>query len=99
MRSTASDQAKEASEPDKSNILLIMTDQQSSDLMSCVMGTQVLHTPHMDSLAEQACGSQEHTHQIRYAYPHAIRYSADAIRIPLESRAIRQRNWILRSAR
>ncbi len=47
-----SGQAKEASEPDKSNILLIMTDQQSSDLMSCVMGTQVLHTPHMDSLAE-----------------------------------------------
>ena len=36
----------------KPNILIIMTDQQFADAMSCVMGTRYLHTPHMDSLAE-----------------------------------------------
>jgi arylsulfatase A-like enzyme len=34
------------------NILLIMTDQQSSEAMSCRLGRRYLHTPHMDSLAE-----------------------------------------------
>jgi len=33
------------------NILLIMTDQQFADVMSCRMGRQYLHTPAMDSLA------------------------------------------------
>jgi len=41
-----------ATPPDKPNILLIMTDQQFGDLMSCVIGNKYLHTPHMDSLAE-----------------------------------------------
>jgi len=33
------------------NILLIMTDQQSADAMSCRMGTRYINTPAMDSLA------------------------------------------------
>jgi len=33
------------------NVLLIITDQQFADAMSCVVGTQYLHTPHMDALA------------------------------------------------
>ncbi len=38
--------------PDKPNILLILTDQQSSESMSSVLGTQYLNTPNMDYLAE-----------------------------------------------
>jgi len=34
------------------NILIIMTDQQFGDGMSCVQGDQYLKTPHMDALAE-----------------------------------------------
>jgi len=34
------------------NILFVMTDQQFGDAMSCRMGKQYLHTPAMDSLAE-----------------------------------------------
>ncbi|MCF7973241.1 MAG: sulfatase-like hydrolase/transferase [Phycisphaerae bacterium] len=37
----------------KPNILLIMTDQQFADAMSCVMGRQYIHTPNMDALAER----------------------------------------------
>ena len=36
----------------KPNILIIMTDQQFADAMSCVMGKKYIHTPHMDSLAD-----------------------------------------------
>ena len=36
----------------KPNILIIMTDQQFADAMSCAMGRKYIHTPHMDSLAE-----------------------------------------------
>ena len=36
----------------KPNILIIMTDQQFADAMSCVMGKRYIHTPHMDKLAE-----------------------------------------------
>lgn len=34
------------------NILIIMTDQQFGDGMSCVLGRQYLHTPNMDALAK-----------------------------------------------
>lgn len=34
------------------NVLIIMTDQQYADAMSCVIGEQYLHTPNMDQLAE-----------------------------------------------
>ncbi len=37
----------------KPNILIIMTDQQFGDRMSCVLGKQFLHTPHMDALADR----------------------------------------------
>ena len=37
---------------DRPNILFIMTDQQSADVMSCRMGNQYIHTPAMDSLAK-----------------------------------------------
>ncbi len=37
----------------KPNIILIMTDQQFGDAMSCRMGTQYLRTPVMDSLASK----------------------------------------------
>ncbi|HXK60618.1 MAG TPA: sulfatase-like hydrolase/transferase [Acidobacteriota bacterium] len=33
------------------NLLVIMTDQQFADAMSCVIGRRYIHTPHMDSLA------------------------------------------------
>lgn len=33
------------------NILIVMTDQQFADSMSCRIGREYLHTPHMDSLA------------------------------------------------
>jgi arylsulfatase A-like enzyme len=36
---------------DRPNILLILTDQQSADAMSCRMGDRYLRTPNMDSLA------------------------------------------------
>lgn len=36
----------------KPNVLIIMTDQQFADAMSCVMGSQYLHTPNMDKLVE-----------------------------------------------
>jgi arylsulfatase A-like enzyme len=35
----------------KPNILLVITDQQFADAMSCVIGTEYIHTPNMDSLA------------------------------------------------
>ncbi|RPJ52073.1 MAG: sulfatase, partial [Acidobacteria bacterium] len=35
----------------KPNLLVIMTDQQSADAMSCVIGRAHVHTPNMDSLA------------------------------------------------
>ncbi|OHB74965.1 MAG: hypothetical protein A2Z25_17860 [Planctomycetes bacterium RBG_16_55_9] len=44
--------AENAGSARKPNVLIIMTDQQFSDAMSCVMGTKYLHTPHIDSLAE-----------------------------------------------
>jgi len=37
---------------DRPNILFIMTDQQSADVMSCRMGARYIHTPTMDSLAK-----------------------------------------------
>ncbi|MCG6186027.1 sulfatase family protein [Maribellus maritimus] len=37
----------------KPNIVVIMTDQQFADAMSCVMGEQYIHTPNMDKLAEK----------------------------------------------
>lgn len=36
---------------DRPNLLFIITDQQSADVMSCRMGTQYINTPAMDSLA------------------------------------------------
>jgi choline-sulfatase len=44
--------AEESTSLQKPNILIIMTDQQFGDGMSCVLGRDYLHTPHMDSLAE-----------------------------------------------
>lgn len=41
-----------AEPPAKPNILMIITDQQFADCMSCVMGDTWLKTPHMDQLAE-----------------------------------------------
>jgi choline-sulfatase len=41
-----------ASAQERPNILLIMTDQQSSEAMSCRMGREYIRTPAMDSLAE-----------------------------------------------
>ncbi len=38
---------------DKPNVLIIMVDQQFADAMSSVMGSQYLHTPNMDLLAEK----------------------------------------------
>lgn len=35
----------------KPNILIIITDQQFADAMSCAQGREYLHTPHMDSIA------------------------------------------------
>jgi len=35
----------------KPNLLVVMTDQQSADAMSCVIGRGHIHTPNMDSLA------------------------------------------------
>jgi len=37
--------------PQKPNVLLIMTDQQSADAMSCRMGSRFIKTPSMDSIA------------------------------------------------
>ena len=36
---------------EKPNILLMITDQQFADAMSCVIGKEFIHTPNMDSLA------------------------------------------------
>jgi len=38
-------------EGEKLNILVIITDQQFADAMSCCIGTDYIHTPNMDSLA------------------------------------------------
>ncbi len=38
---------------DRPNILFIMTDQQSADVMSCRMGSEYIHTPAMDKLAAE----------------------------------------------
>ncbi len=38
---------------EKPNIVIIMTDQQFADAMSCVMGNEYLNTPNMDRLAEK----------------------------------------------
>lgn len=43
---------KAAEAGNRPNILIIMTDQQFADAMSCVIGRRYLHTPHMDQLAE-----------------------------------------------
>lgn len=45
-------QAEDTDSSQKPNILIIMTDQQFADAMSCAMGRKYIHTPHMDSLAE-----------------------------------------------
>ena len=37
--------------PARPNILVIITDQQSADALSCRIGPRYIHTPHMDSLA------------------------------------------------
>ncbi len=37
---------------EKPNIVVIITDQQSADAMSCAMGHEYIHTPNMDRLAE-----------------------------------------------
>jgi len=37
----------------KPNVLLIITDQQFADAMSCAVGRDYIHTPHMDALAAQ----------------------------------------------
>ena len=42
----------EAPASERPNILLIMTDQQFADAMSCVMGQEFIHTPNMDLLAQ-----------------------------------------------
>lgn len=42
--------ASAASDP-RLNVLLILTDQHSADVMSCAQGDRYLHTPHIDSLA------------------------------------------------
>ncbi len=42
-----------ATAQDRPNVLLIITDQQSADAMSCRMGREHIHTPVMDSLADQ----------------------------------------------
>ena len=47
----ASDRLTLAAE--RPNILFIMTDQQSADVMSCRMGDRYLRTPAMDGLAKQ----------------------------------------------
>jgi arylsulfatase A-like enzyme len=39
------------SKPAQPNLLLIITDQQSAEAMSCVIGRKYLHTPNMDALA------------------------------------------------
>ena len=38
--------------PDRPNVLLLVTDQQFADAMSCAIGREHIHTPNMDSLAE-----------------------------------------------
>jgi arylsulfatase A-like enzyme len=43
--------ASRAAEGDKPNVLIIMTDQQFAEVMSCAQGTKYLHTPNMDSIA------------------------------------------------
>ena len=43
--------AKAANPAKRPNVLILMTDQQFADGMSCVMGKTYLHTPNMDSLA------------------------------------------------
>lgn len=44
--------AEDTDSSQKPNVLIIMTDQQFADAMSCAMGRKYIHTPHMDSLAE-----------------------------------------------
>ena len=39
-----------AADTQRPNVLVIITDQQFSDVMSCVMGREYIHTPHMDAL-------------------------------------------------
>lgn len=41
-----------AAKKEQPNIVIIITDQQFADAMSCVMGEKYLHTPNMDRLAE-----------------------------------------------
>jgi len=38
---------------ERPNIVVIITDQQFADAMSCAMGNEYLNTPHMDGLAEK----------------------------------------------
>ena len=41
----------------KPNVLIIMTDQQFADAMSCVMGSEYISTPNLDALAARSsCG-------------------------------------------
>ena len=41
-----------AADTQRPNVLVIITDQQFSDAMSCARGREYIHTPHMDALAE-----------------------------------------------
>ncbi len=65
---------------DQPNVVFIMTDQQSADIMSCRMGDQYLHTPTMDHLARQGMVFCAPTHRIRSACRPAPRSSPDVTR-------------------
>jgi len=53
LAAAASCAEKPAHTPERPNLLLIITDQQFADVMSCRMGDQYIHTPAMDRLAAE----------------------------------------------
>ena len=75
--------ARGASPSRKPNILILMTDQQFADAMSCRIGNRYINTPNMDSLVASGTGTAYASSQIllghasirtsRAIIPHCIR--------------------------
>ena len=51
---SAADRLRASPTPHPPNVLILTTDQQFADAMSCRMGSQFLHTPNMDRLAARS---------------------------------------------
>jgi len=82
---------------ERPNILLVLTDQQSADAMSCRMGKAFIHTPAMDSLAARGVSFARaytanplcvpaRTSMLTGQPPHVTGFQTNDLTVPLDGR-------------